>query len=74
MSRPKSKAEQIERYKSIYQGFEVKDLSQEEFVRQMLDIMDPKKVMDDLGDIQLQRARERTNKIRIDRGLARARR
>ena len=74
MSRPKSKAEQIERYKSIYQGFEVKDLSQEEFVRQMLDIMDPKKVMDDLGDIQLQKARERTNRIRIDRGMAKARR
>ncbi len=73
MSRPKTKVEQIERYKMIFSHLD-DSLSEEEFVKQMVDIMDPKKCMDDLGDMQLQRARERANRIRIDRGMARARR
>ncbi|KKK93181.1 hypothetical protein LCGC14_2695460 [marine sediment metagenome] len=55
-----------ERFSTIWEGFEVKDLTKEEFIRQMLELYDPKKMMDDLGDIELKKGRERLNKIRID--------
>lgn len=65
MPRPKNEAEYVERLKVIYASFETKDLILEEFIRQMLELSDPKKVMEDLGDIELRKARERLNRMRI---------
>ncbi len=75
MSRPKSKAEFVKRMRVVYDSFdeEGKNLSWDEFRNQCLELMDPKKIMNDLGDLQLQRARESSHKIRIDKALARTR-
>ena len=54
------------RFATIWENFEVQDLTKEEFIRQMLELYDPKKMMSDLGDIELKKGRERLNKIRID--------
>ena len=69
MPRPETREQYIQNLKRIYNSFEVKDLTQGEFIRQMLDLNDPKKIMDDLGDMQLQKARERMSKIRINKAL-----
>ncbi len=57
------------RFATIWEGFEVKDLTKEEFIRQMLALYDPKKMMADLGDIELKKGREKLNKLKIERGL-----
>ena len=57
------------RFSTIWEGFEVKDLTKEEFIRQMLELYDPKKMMDDLGDIELKKGREKLNKMRIENAL-----
>lgn len=67
--RPQSKREYVQRLKAIYDSFEVKDLTWPEFRNQMLDLSDSKKMMSDLGDIQLKKARERLNKMRINKAL-----
>lgn len=56
--------------KALYDSFEVKDMSWPDFRRAMNDLIDPSKAMSTLGDVQLQRARQRSNKIRIDNALA----
>lgn len=71
MSRPKDENEFIKRMKVIYTSFDIKDLSESEFIRQMIELMDPKKIMSDLGDIELKRAREKLNRMRIDKAIAR---
>lgn len=53
----------------IYDSFEVKDLTWDEFRIQMLDLNDPKKMMSDLSDIELQKARERLNRMRINKAV-----
>lgn len=65
MARPKDKQEYIRNLKVIYESFEVKDLTWDEFRNQMLNLNDPKKMFDDLGDIQLKKAREQMNRMRI---------
>jgi len=70
-SRPKTQAEYIRNLRVIYDSFEVKDLSWDEFRNQMLELNDPKKIMDDLGDVQLKRARERMNRMRITKAMER---
>ena len=62
-------AELKKRFATIWEGFEIQDLTKEEFIRQMLELYDPKKMMSDLGDIELKKGRERLNKMRIDKGL-----
>lgn len=69
MSRPKNKQEFIENLKTIYASFETKDLTQSEFIKQMLDLNDPKKIMTDLNDIQLKKAREQMNRMRIQKAV-----
>jgi len=44
MPRPKTKAEYIRNLKIIYAGFDDKDLSEQEFINQMLELDDPKAV------------------------------
>ncbi len=73
MSRPKGKRETIQRLKIIYDSFDQKDLSWDQFRNQMLDLLDPKKAMSDLGDIELKKARERMSKMRVDRAVSRRR-
>ncbi len=46
-----------------------KDMPLHEFIRQGKDLMDPTKMVNDLSDIELQKARARMNKIRIDNSL-----
>ena len=69
--RPKhtDKAALVKSLKNIYDGFEVKDLTWDEFRNQMLELYDPKKMFDDLGDMELKKARERMNRIRIDNAI-----
>ena len=58
---------------AIYNRFPVdkRDMSREEFRKAIRDLSDPKKMERDLENIQLLKARERTNRIRIDRSLKR---
>jgi len=55
----------------IYNGLppEGRDMSREAFRKAIKDLSDPVKMQQDLANIQILKARERTNRIRIDRGL-----
>jgi len=65
------KEEQIRRFKAIYSKMwpNGTDMTEQEFVKSMVDLCDPKKMMDDLGDVQLRKARQRSNKIRINKAM-----
>ncbi len=54
--------------KAIYDGTN-KDMPFAEFRREIRDVMDPDKMVKDLEDIELCRARERINRMRIDKKL-----
>ena len=69
MPKPKTREEYIRNLKIIYDNFEVKDLTWDQFRNQMLDLNDPKKMFDDLGDMQLKKARERMNRIRVEKAV-----
>lgn len=55
----------------IYNNFppDKRDLSRVEFRKEIKALFDPVKMQRDLANIELMRARERTNRIRIDRSL-----
>ena len=57
----------------IYDKFpsEGRDMSREDFHKEMQGLVDPVKMQQDLANIELLKARERTNRIRIDRSLKR---
>jgi len=55
--------------RQIYDGFTVKDMSFSDFAKEMRDLSDPIKIREDLANIELLKARARTNKIRIDRAM-----
>jgi len=57
----------------IYNKFppEGRDLTREEFRKEMKALVDPIKMQQDLTNIEILKARERTNRIRIDRSLKR---
>ena len=44
MARPKTKAEYVQNLRRIYDGFDVKDLTFDEFKNEMMELMDPKAV------------------------------
>ena len=67
MTRPKTEDEFVQNLKRIWESFEVKDLTLPEFIRQMKDLHDPTKMFEDLGEIELAKARARMTKMRIDR-------
>ncbi len=67
MPRPKTHEEFIRNLRVIYDSFEVKDLTWDEFRNQMIELHDPNKMFKDLGDIELKKARERMNKMRINK-------
>lgn len=67
MSRPKHLTEQA--IKTIYDSFEVKDMPYAQFRKELLDLHDPRKAMDDLDDMTLRLARQRMNRMRIDKQL-----
>ena len=69
MPKPKTKEEFIKNLKAIYASFEVKDLTEAEFIKQMTDLHDPNKMFNDLSDMELKLARERLNKMRIDKAV-----
>ena len=69
MGRPKTQEEFIRNLRVIYDSFEVKDLTWDEFRNQMLDLNDPKKMMSDLDDIELKKAREQMNRMRIEKAV-----
>lgn len=70
MPRPKTQEEFIRNLKRIYDSyFEVKDLTWDEFRNQMIDLHDPKKMFDDLNDMQLRKARERMNRMRVEKAV-----
>jgi len=64
------RSEEINR---IYDKFppEGKNMSREEFHREMQALTDPNKIRQDIMDIQLRKARERSNRINIERGMRR---
>jgi len=55
----------------IYDSFpaDKRDMSRADFVREIKGLADPVKMQQDLANIELLKARERTNRIRIDRSL-----
>lgn len=55
----------------MWNGFtdQGKDMSFAEFRKEMDNLTDPEKIADDLADIELQKTRVRSNKLRIDRAL-----
>ncbi len=55
--------------KRIWDGFGPggQNMPRAEFFREMRDLTDQNKIQKDLADIELLKARERSNKIRIDR-------
>lgn len=57
----------------IYDSFPIenRNMSRAEFKKAIKDLSDPIKMQQDLANIELLKARERTNKIRIDRSLKR---
>lgn len=69
MARPKNKQEYIKNLKTIYASFEIKDLTQGEFIRQMSDLHNPNKIVSDLGDVELKCAREKLNRMRINKAI-----
>ena len=64
--RPKTEDEKARNLKAIWEHTN-KDMPLQEFIRQGKDLMDPNKMVEDLGDIKLAKARQRMNKIRIDK-------
>ncbi len=69
MPRPKTKEQIVKNLKAIYASFDKKDLTEAEFIRQMLDLQDPKKMTSDLSDMELKLARERLVRMKIDRAV-----
>jgi len=57
----------------IYDRFppEARDISREDFIKEVRGLSDPVKMEQDLANIQLLKASERTNRERIDRSLRR---
>lgn len=58
-----------EAIRAIYDGFTEKDMPYEEFARELTALTDPRLMMSDLQDIELQKARQRSHKARIDKAL-----
>lgn len=56
--------------KAIYDSFEKKDMPFAQFRKELKDVQDPDKMASDLSDIELLRARERMNRIRINKRLS----
>lgn len=54
-------------------GPEGQDMPFSEFLKEIVAMADPKKMREDMTDIQLAKARVDSNKIRIDRALNRRR-
>lgn len=57
----------------IYDSFppEARDISRADFIKEIRGLTDQGKMEQDLANIQLLKAREKTNKQRIDRSLRR---
>lgn len=54
--------------KTLYDSFEKKDMPFAKFRQELKDVMNPDKMVSDLSDMQLRKARERINRMRINRG------
>jgi len=69
MARPKQLTD--EAIRAIWNSFgpEGQDMPFAEFRKQLIDLCNPKKMMDDLSDMQLRKARERLNRMRIKKVL-----
>lgn len=67
MPRPKELTEPAIR--ALYDSFEEKDMPYAQFRKELIDLCDPNKMFDDLSDIELRKARERMNKLRIKNAL-----
>jgi len=59
----------------IYDSFpaDKRDMSRANFIKEIKSLSDPVKMQQDLANIEMLKARERTNRIRIDRSLKRGR-
>lgn len=57
----------------IYDSFpaDKRDMSRADFIREIKGLADPVKMQQDLAQIELLKAKGRTNKLRIDRSLKR---
>lgn len=55
--------------RALYNKFEKKDMPFEEFKNRFRAAISPSKMQEDLMNIQMQKAVERTNRIRIDRAI-----
>lgn len=64
----------LEKARRLYNSFDEagQDMTFEQFYRELCGIADPDEMRKDLDQIELARARERSNRILIERGLLRA--
>ncbi len=63
------KQKKLAELRRIYNNFEVKDMTFEQFCKEFTAMTDPTKIQEDLASMSLQVATRRSNKIRIDRAL-----
>lgn len=57
--------------KKMYDGFSKKGCTFTEFARRIKGMSDPARMKRDLGEIELRRARERSNRMRINKAMDR---
>lgn len=68
-AKPHSKGFTNEAIRAIWDGFTEKDMSYEQFAQELSALSDPQKMMSDLQDIELKKARQRSHQARIDKAL-----
>jgi len=57
--------------RQIYDKFEKKDMAFSDFCKEMRDLGNPVKMQEDLGQIELIKAREQANRAMVDRAVKR---
>lgn len=68
MPRPKTQAEMSEAdIRTLYNSFEKKDMPFAKFRQELKNVMDPNKMVKDLSDIELRKAREQMNRMKINK-------
>lgn len=55
--------------KTLYDSFEKKDMPFAKFRQELKDVMDPNKMVRDLSDIELRKAREKLHRMKINKTL-----
>jgi primosomal protein N'' len=63
------KQKKLATLRKIYNGFEIKDMTFEQFCKEFMNLTDQTKIHQDLASIAVQRARGRSARIKIDKAM-----